>query len=154
MTQDEIIRIAREAGFEVVDGQLRLYFDGSKALLKPNYMGTVVDGMKEFAKLVAAHEKKFWMEQIEVECNEAVLAEREKQAEQEPVGYFAYDEEHDIWEELTGPNTPGATPLYAAPIRVQDLTDDEIDEIYSEYGSIPNTKAIRAVITKDREKNK
>ena len=27
--------------------------------------------------LVAAHEKKFWMEQIEVECNEAVLAERE-----------------------------------------------------------------------------
>ena len=56
MTQDEIIRMAREAGFEVVDGELRLYFDGSKALLKPNYMGTVVDGLKEFATLVAAHE--------------------------------------------------------------------------------------------------
>ena len=46
------------------------------------------------------------------------------------------------------------TPLYAAPIRVQDLTDDEIDEIYSEYGSIPNTKAIRAVIAAYKEKNK
>lgn len=77
MTKDDILTAAREAGFEVVGGQLRLYFDGSKALLKPNYMGTVVDGLKEFATLVAAHEKKFWMEQIEVECNEAVLAERE-----------------------------------------------------------------------------
>ena len=58
MTQDEIIAMAREAGFEVVDGELRLYFDGSKALLKPNYMGTVVDGLKEFAALVAAHERE------------------------------------------------------------------------------------------------
>ena len=58
MTQEEIIRMAREAGFEVVDGELRLYFDGSKALLKPNYMGTVVDGLKEFAALFAAHERE------------------------------------------------------------------------------------------------
>ena len=58
MTQDEIIRMARGAGFEVVDGQLRLYFDGSKALLKPNYIGTVVDGLKEFATIVAAHERE------------------------------------------------------------------------------------------------
>jgi hypothetical protein len=58
MAQEEIIRMAREAGFEVVDGQLRLYFDGSKALLKPNYMGTVVDGLKEFATIVATHERE------------------------------------------------------------------------------------------------
>ena len=58
MTQDEIIRMAREAGFEIVDGELRLYFDGSKVLLKPNYMGTVTDGLKEFAALVAAHERE------------------------------------------------------------------------------------------------
>lgn len=58
MTTDEIIRMARESGFEIVDGELRLYFNGSKALLKPNYMGTVVDGLKVFAALVAAHERE------------------------------------------------------------------------------------------------
>ena len=58
MTQDEMIRMAGEAGFEIVDGELRLYFDGNKALLKPNYMGTVVDGLKEFAALVAAYERE------------------------------------------------------------------------------------------------
>lgn len=58
MTKDDILTAAREAGFEVVDGQLRLYFDGSKALLKPNYMGTVVDGLKEFAAPVAARERE------------------------------------------------------------------------------------------------
>ena len=58
LSKEEIIRMAREAGFEVVDGQLQLYFDGSKALLKPNYIGTVVDGLKEFATIVAAHERE------------------------------------------------------------------------------------------------
>ena len=53
-----MIRMAREAGFEIVDSELRLYFDGNKALLKPNHMGTVVDGLKEFAALVAAHERE------------------------------------------------------------------------------------------------
>ena len=93
MTQDEIIRMAREAGFEVVDGQLRLYFDGSKALLKPNYMGTIVDGLKEFAALVAANEREKYKamdkelsELYEMAVNQAktikkyqdaVLAERE-----------------------------------------------------------------------------
>ena len=48
----------------------------------------------------------------------------------------------------------GVFKLYAAPVRTKDLTDDEIDEICLEYGSIPNTKAIRAVIAADRERNK
>jgi len=55
-----IIELAKEAGFEVVDGELRLYFDGSNALLKPNLMGTVVDGLKEFATLVRAERE--WVE--------------------------------------------------------------------------------------------
>ena len=42
----------------------------------------------------------------------------------------------------------------AAPVRAKDLTDDEIDEIFAEYGSIQNTKAVRAVIAADREKNR
>jgi len=45
-------------------------------------------------------------------------------------------------------------PLYAAPVRTKDLTDDEIDEIFAEHGTIPNTKAVRSVIAADREKNK
>ena len=89
-----------------------------------------------------------------------------EQAEQEPVGYFAYDEEHDIWEELTGPNAPGATPLYTAPARtkdpcnpLQDLTDDEIMKINVDTASIVPTcdrqfHFARAVIAADREKNK
>ena len=44
--------------------------------------------------------------------------------------------------------------IYAAPVRTKDLTDDEIDEIFAEYGTIPNTKAVRAVIAADREKNR
>ena len=46
--------------------------------------------------------------------------DKAEQAEKKPVGYFAYDDERDIWEELTGPNAPGATPLYAAPQPVPD----------------------------------
>ena len=78
-----------------------------------------------------------------------------EQAEQEPVGYFAYDEEHDIWEELTGPNAPGATPLYTAPVRTKDLTDDEIFK--TNKTELPDCQDLvdfaRAVIAADRRKN-
>ena len=81
-----------------------------------------------------------------------------EQAEQEPVGYFAYDEEHDIWEELTGPNAPGATPLYAAPVRTKDLTDDEAQKLWHDTSSIVPMWAhhlhfARAVIAAYKEKN-
>lgn len=56
---DDIIRMAREAGFPVDEH------------------GYNTKRIERFAALVAVHEKKFWMEQIEVECNEAVLADRE-----------------------------------------------------------------------------
>ena len=78
-----------------------------------------------------------------------------QQAEQEPVGYFAYDEEHDIWEELTGPNAPGATPLYTAPARTKDLTDDELMSCRSsEPAGGSWLESARAVIAKFKEKNK
>ena len=62
--------------------------------------------------------------QVVFDDNEILYATPQP-VKQEPVGYFAYDEEHDIWEELTGPNAPGATPLYAAPVQQVDLTDGE-----------------------------
>ena len=65
------IELAKKAGFEVVDGELRLYFDGSNALLKPNLMGTVVDGLKEFATLVRAERE--WVELMDDEIHELVL---------------------------------------------------------------------------------
>ena len=65
-----IIRMAREAGFEVDEGLFP--FEAAE----DKYIGTERT-LERFAALVAAREKKFWMEQIEVECNEAVLAERE-----------------------------------------------------------------------------
>lgn len=67
----EALKLAKEAGFEVVDGELRLYFDGSNALLKPNRMGTVVDGLKEFATLVRAERE--WVELTDDEIHELVL---------------------------------------------------------------------------------
>ena len=88
---------------------------------------------------------------------------------QEPVGYFAYDEEHNIWEELTRPDAPGATPLYAAPVRTKDLTEPLIDELREcrdllmcvescsrnnfENLAYERVQAIDAVIAADREKN-
>ena len=81
MTQDNIIALAQEAGFEIVDGKLRLYFDGDKILLKPNHEGTVVDGLKEFATLLIANEREL-SEQAEKQAylagvNSGIEAERE-----------------------------------------------------------------------------
>ena len=44
------------------------------------------------------------------------------------------------------------TPLYAAPVRTKDLTDDEIWDCLPEHPD--NTEFARAVIAADREKNK
>ena len=65
-----VSELAKEAGFEVVDGELRLYFDGSNALLKPNLMGTVVDGLKEFAALVRAERE--WADLTDDEIDELI----------------------------------------------------------------------------------
>ena len=66
-----IIELAKEAGFEVVEGELRLYFNGDKALLKPNYMGTVVDGLKAFATLVRAERE--WVDATPQEVTALIM---------------------------------------------------------------------------------
>ena len=48
-------------------------------------------------------------------------------------------------------------PLYAAPVRTKDLTDDEIADIGSELAAkncVSDITFARAVIAADREKNK
>lgn len=54
MTKDNLLQIVQDAGFEIVDGNLRLYFDGDRILLKPNCMGTVADGIKAFAERITS----------------------------------------------------------------------------------------------------
>ena len=76
------------------------------------------------------------------------LAAPVQQAEQEPVAWIKLNEDGVYIEDVTG------FPVYAAPVRTKDLTDDEIDAVYEEWGAIPYTAAIRAVIAADRRKNK
>ena len=38
-----------------------------------------------------------------------------EQAEQEPVGYFAYDEERQCWDQVIGKDSDGAVAFYTAP---------------------------------------
>jgi len=101
--------------------------------------------------LAEQEDEIYWIETNKALAKEII--ELKRQAEQEPVGYFAYDEEHDIWEELTGPNAPGATKLYTAPVRTKDLTEAEIDEIWKKHSG-GNLGFAYAVIAADREKNK
>ena len=85
----------------------------------------------------------------------AVAALREalaEQAEQEPVA----------WKDLTYGNLHhqdfgNSTPLYAAPVRTKDLTDDEIADVGSKLAAknvVSDIAFARAVIAADREKNK
>ena len=85
----------------------------------------------------------------------------EQQAEQEPVAWWNGKETAWFEHELCGHPAPdGCTiPLYAAPVRTKDLTDDEIFEIL-ELQNCPKSELkywfhdARAVIAADREKNK
>jgi hypothetical protein len=56
MTREEYIDIARKAGFEVDnEGKLFTYGDG---YLKPNYMGTIIDGIKSAIDIATAIERE------------------------------------------------------------------------------------------------
>ena len=75
------------------------------------------------------------------------------QAEQEPVGRWNWNEAKFEWLTKFDYHKHHMTPLYAAPVRTKDLTDEELNDIW--YG---NTKdgwlgLFRAVISADREKN-
>ena len=82
-----------------------------------------------------------------------------EQAEQEPVGHLceaSFGRGQVFWFNKPADNTP----LYAAPVRTKDLTDDEIDDVFKSLGfSLADPRpedfsVARAVIAKDREKNK
>ena len=124
MTQDEIIRMAREAGFVFPETQ-------------EDSFTCWWEELERFAALVAAHE-------------------REKQAEQEPVAWMQDRNDLYVADQRDKYYT---VPLYAAPVRTKDLTDDEIMKINVDTASIVPTcdrqfHFARAVIAADREKNK
>ena len=78
------------------------------------------------------------------------VADIAKEVEQEPVGWY---KPSDFVLYRTKPDDVFVyIPLYAAPVRTKDLTDDEIAEIFSKYAS--DLYKARAVIAADREKNK
>ena len=80
-----------------------------------------------------------------------------EQAEQEPVAYFldvkAGFSSKPLYEQVSDEykNDADVFPLYAAPVRTKDLTDDEIWEALHDKGLM---EGIRAVIAADREKNR
>lgn len=51
----------------------------------------------------------------------------------EPVGYFLYNEEYKEWEE-THAGTPNSVPLYTHPA---ELTDEEIEEVWNKVLAEP-----------------
>ena len=93
------------------------------------------------------------------DTEKAIMALREalaEQAEQEPVAWCYFCEDA-LWGFFTDPDEcdpdcDNEMPLYAAPVRTKDLTDDEIAEIFRKYAS--DLYKARAVIAADREKNK
>ena len=84
-----------------------------------------------------------------------------EQAEQEPVAFIGQGLLPIVPEDLQklrkhepGTATLYDTPLYAAPVRTKDLTDDEIEEIGKSYFDEWSFGFARAVIAADREKNR
>ena len=82
-----------------------------------------------------------------------------EQAEQEPVAWidnktwcFTYSQYE--YEDLDDDMTDDLVPLYAAPVRTKDLTDDEVAKIKGFYAQASFETIVRAAIAADREKNK
>ena len=86
-------------------------------------------------------------------CDNADI--KAEQAEQEPVGFFKQNDE-GFWFEASKYYNPKAIPLYAAPVRTKELTDDEIWEIADKLNRhLPafHNDFARAVIQEFRRKN-
>ena len=96
------------------------------------------------------------------ETDQTITALREafaEQAEQEPVAWGYFDADGSFMDALDRQHGAYQTPLYAAPVRTKDLTDDEIDLIDALNWEKDNKvwgirKFARAVIAADRKKNK
>ena len=126
----------------------------------------------------AARQALTWMEWYdfdtrlpEPDFDVAITALREalaEQAEQEPVAWMEDSIELYVSEK---PSSTYTIPLYAAPVRTKDLTDDYYELIYAVGSKFPNESRhetalryirqaeqgdnqARAVIAADREKNK
>ena len=90
----------------------------------------------------------------------AITALREalaEQAEQEPIGRWNWNEAKFEWLTKFDYHKHHMTPLYAAPVRTKDLTDDEIMKINVDTASIVPTcdrqfHFARAVIAAYKEK--
>lgn len=83
-----------------------------------------------------------------------------EQAEQKPVAWALTSENGEVLDcishtyKVTQPCTVDYDePLYAAPVRIKDLTDTEIRELWSD-AELDITWFARAVIAKYKEKNK
>ena len=91
---------------------------------------------------------------------EAITALREalaEQAEQEPVAWWMTNGEFTSNEWEAKADGPDATPLYAAPVRTKDLTEQEIQDAIiniSPTGTGYFLRIARAVIAAYKEKNK
>jgi hypothetical protein len=59
LTDEEIKQCVIKAGFQFSGNDLVFYNTGNQLLLKPNYIGTIADGLKDFAEelLKKAQEK-------------------------------------------------------------------------------------------------
>ena len=92
------------------------------------------------------------------------MLDAHEQAEQEPVAWVNADNLDNLLNDRTTTIQGNrsffrATPLYAAPVRTKDLTDDEAQKLWNDTSSIVPMWAhhlhfARAVIAADREKNK
>ena len=93
------------------------------------------------------------------EAGWAMNADPVQQAEQEPVAIMSPNKANIVGINAPHANigTNGWIPLYAAPVRTKDLTDDEIamcmgKDLWNVYKN--EVDFARAVIAADREKNK
>ena len=113
-------------------------------------------GFRPVSEMIAEHKQ---------DPKKAAAIEKAKmrKAEQKPVAWYldTFDEDGELdYREYNSSNKfscglGNGTPLYAAPVRTKDLTDDEIFECYTSdaHENTPRSFA-RAVIAADREKNK
>ena len=86
---------------------------------------------------------------------------KEQPVRQEPVGYFAYDEEQQCWYQVIDKDSDGAVAFYTAPqpVKEVELTDEEIEWLVVDTLETWNSKDTmkdfaRAVIAAYKEKNK
>jgi hypothetical protein len=122
MNNQRLRELARQAGFEVdSDGKLSLY-GGCKLSLRPNYQGTVADGIKILVDLAIQEERNVWENRL-------------KEAKQEPVAWALTEElekgltttNANLW--FTNPQNSSWTPLYTTPQQRKPLTDAQYFEI-------------------------